>query len=104
LEIRIPLKYAKWTSESFYALPVDAKLTIHLCSPTLQIGRLVFKTILTPCHTQGSVMYFMDIHESLAACSKTAGAGPSGLKPAKDALKVSCLFTGDTIFVGGVGQ
>jgi hydroxyacylglutathione hydrolase len=50
----------------------------------LKVGSLVIKSLFTPCHTSGHILYFV-----------TDSAHPD---------QAPVLFTGDTLFVGGCGR
>ncbi|KAI8619732.1 beta-lactamase-like protein, partial [Chytriomyces sp. MP71] len=56
---------------------------------TFQIGRLLFRALLAPCHTRGHLIYILE------------GVAPSD-SPVKS-FKPS-VFTGDAFFVGGCGR
>ncbi|KAJ3412342.1 hypothetical protein HDV05_000939 [Chytridiales sp. JEL 0842] len=60
---------------------------------TIQAGRMVFRVLETPCHTRGSLCYYFDLEASL-----------EGVETEGEGVRVSSLFTGDTLFVGGVGK
>nr|KAJ3420497.1 hypothetical protein HK105_005599 [Polyrhizophydium stewartii] len=51
----------------------------------LTIGRFVFRVILAPCHTRGSVLFLLDMPKSLAACGisvdKAGARGDVALSP-----------------------
>ncbi|KAJ3313524.1 hypothetical protein HDU76_002623 [Blyttiomyces sp. JEL0837] len=114
----------------------------------VEIGRMIFKAIKTPCHTHGSLIYYFDIEASItkhniprptlptqsSSNSHTHKREPAIAEPwsgpgtpvdtdienenenAAESLanwnpmmseeeKVpGCLFTGDTLFVGGAGR
>nr|KAJ3412750.1 hypothetical protein HK105_002265 [Polyrhizophydium stewartii] len=53
---------------------------------TVRVGGLVVKALLTPCHTTGSVSYFVEADAEAAGATDRA------------------VFTGDTLFVAGCGR
>lgn len=64
-----------------------------------------FKVLLTPCHTLGSVMYLLEIDKMLLDSARDFDENSFSFVESDEILDLgSCsLFTGDTIFSGGVG-
>jgi hydroxyacylglutathione hydrolase len=68
-------------------------------SEIFMVGRLCFRVLIAPCHTRGSVMYLLDvdrIEQDLLVLDNDLGQILD--------LDAPSLFSGDTLFTGGVGM
>lgn len=68
-------------------------------SEILMVGRLCFKVLIAPCHTRGSVMYLLEVDK----IEQDSLVLDRDLGQILD-LDVPSLFSGDTIFTGGIGM
>jgi glyoxylase-like metal-dependent hydrolase (beta-lactamase superfamily II) len=65
-----------------------------------QVGRLIFRVLMAPCHTMGSVMYLLEMDKIV---QNVASAKECDYDQILE-LDAPSLFTGDTIFTGGAGK
>lgn len=71
----------------------------------LTIGQSQVKTIHVPCHTRGHTIYsFLPIQENLLAEQQDLTPMTIQGKKVRTFDSHSCTFTGDTLFVGGIGR
>ena len=59
------------------------------------------RTLIMPCHTKGHQLYYF---ESLLDTENPTQPDSNLSTPFKEILTQRCIFTGDTLFIGGCGR
>ncbi len=65
---------------------------------SFNIGEIKITTIMTPCHTKGAVVFYLENEDF---CNKE---NEDSMVKAEEIECIRCVFTGDTLFIGGCGR
>lgn len=73
---------------------------------TIEMHGMKIKCLHTPCHTRGHILYYVEAPSTDAEESKSAGEFERSKHHGYQLISNlnRCVFTGDTLFIGGCGR